>query len=219
MNALPSRVSRQFLAAGWGCFLASLLNVGAAGAGDIAQVTVHAGQPAHPIPSTLWGIFFEEINGAGDGGIYAERVRNRSFEEADKTNFWQSIQSASASGSMIADTGSPLSARNLNSLRLTYSGGLGEIGVANGGWWGMNLDQGKTYDLSFYARCSTGFSGALIARLESANGSQSYAGGRVNGLTTEWQRFTVPLVAGATDPHGRLALVLAEPGTVWLDMV
>ncbi|MBQ7683750.1 MAG: hypothetical protein IJT48_04625, partial [Bacteroidaceae bacterium] len=33
-----------------------------------------------PISRELWGIFFEDINYAGDGGLYAEMVQNRSFE-------------------------------------------------------------------------------------------------------------------------------------------
>src|SRR5512146_3290379 len=45
-------------------------------------VTVQADQPGVAISSNLFGIFFEEINSAGDGGLYAELVRNRSFEDS-----------------------------------------------------------------------------------------------------------------------------------------
>ena len=46
-----------------------------------ARVTVQAGQPGVKVSPTLWGVFYEEINHAGDGGIYAELVQNRAFEE------------------------------------------------------------------------------------------------------------------------------------------
>src|SRR5688572_25864759 len=46
-------------------------------------VTVDLAAPGAPIPSTLYGIFYEEINHAGDGGLYAELVRNRGFEDAN----------------------------------------------------------------------------------------------------------------------------------------
>ena len=33
------------------------------------------------VPASMYGIFFEEINHAGDGGLYGEMLMNRSFEE------------------------------------------------------------------------------------------------------------------------------------------
>ena len=53
-----------------------------------ATVTIQANQPAANISSNLFGIFFEEINFGGDGGIYAEMVRNRSFYSASSPVFW-----------------------------------------------------------------------------------------------------------------------------------
>ncbi len=53
-----------------------------------AKLTVHVDRPGPRISPTLYGIFFEEINLAGDGGLYAELLRNRSFEDADKPDHW-----------------------------------------------------------------------------------------------------------------------------------
>src|SRR5882724_12800988 len=53
-----------------------------------AKISVDAAHPAHAIPPTLWGIFFEDINLSADGGIYPELVRNRSFEDSDKPTDW-----------------------------------------------------------------------------------------------------------------------------------
>jgi len=44
------------------------------------DLTVHVNKPGAPIAPTMWGIFFEDINLAADGGLYAELVKNRSFE-------------------------------------------------------------------------------------------------------------------------------------------
>ena len=49
-----------------------------------ASLTVQVDQPGHAVSPMLWGIFFEDINCSADGGIYAELVRNRSFEGSDK---------------------------------------------------------------------------------------------------------------------------------------
>jgi hypothetical protein len=59
-------------------FAASAAVVAAASA-QPAQIVVDASHPGHKIPSTLWGIFFEDINMSTDGGIYPELIRNRSF--------------------------------------------------------------------------------------------------------------------------------------------
>ena len=53
----------------------------AAGAGDRAAIEIDAAKPGAPVAPSLYGIFYEEINHAGDGGLYAEMIRNRSFEE------------------------------------------------------------------------------------------------------------------------------------------
>jgi hypothetical protein len=53
--------------------------------------------------------------------------------------------------------------------------GTGSVGVNNKGFWGMNLQAGQVYDLSFYARCATGFTGSLTVHLESADGNRVYA--------------------------------------------
>lgn len=64
--------------------LALALALPAHGAGSVepsARITVHADRPGAEISPALWGLFFEEINHAGDGGLYAEMIQNRSFEE------------------------------------------------------------------------------------------------------------------------------------------
>ena len=202
--------------------LASAVLIGApggAGAASSAILTVQAGQPGVQISSNLFGIFFEEINLAGDGGLYAEMVRNRSFEESGNTNNWQFIASGTASGSLSADSSLPLNASNQAAAKLIFSSGSGTVGLANNGWWGMNFQAGQTYDLSFYARCLTGFTNTLTTRLENANGSVIYAQAGTNNLATGWQRFTLSLVPNTSDPTGRLSLTMSQTGTVWLDVV
>src|ERR1035437_8631243 len=58
---------------------------------NMAKITVNVNKPEHTIPSTLFGIFFEDINHSTDGGIYPELVRNRSFEDADTLQNWKFI--------------------------------------------------------------------------------------------------------------------------------
>lgn len=46
-------------------------------------LSVNIQEKGAEISPSMYGIFFEEINRAGDGGLYAELVQNRSFEELE----------------------------------------------------------------------------------------------------------------------------------------
>ena len=184
-----------------------------------STITVQANQPAVTISSNLFGIFFEEISMAGDGGIYAELVRNRSFEDAATPAQWTLVTNGTVRGSFGIDTSLPLSSSNTQSLKLTMTSGTGSLGAANNGYYGIPLVNGSTYNLGFYARGSNGFAGAISVSLESSNGVLVYAQSTVSGLTTSWQYFTRSLVANATDPSARLVLRISTAGAVYLDFV
>jgi len=204
----------RFVLAG-ACLAASLGSTPA----QTGIVTIQANQPAANISSNLFGIFFEEISMAGDGGIYAELVRNRSFEDASTPVQWTLVTNGIAAGTFAVDTSQPLSASNTQSLKLTKTSGTGSIGAANNGYYGIALTNGATYNLGLYARAASGFSGNITVSLESANGATTYAQSTVSGLTTSWQHFAFVLVPNATDPAARLALRISQNGLVYLDFV
>jgi hypothetical protein len=83
-----------------------------------ATITIQADQPGALVSSNLFGIFFEEINFAGDGGLYAEMVRNRSFAESSSPSFWSLATSGTAAGTMTVDTSLPLNTNQPASLKL-----------------------------------------------------------------------------------------------------
>src|ERR1019366_3607795 len=162
---------------------------------------------------------FEELSSAGDGGLYAELVRNRSLEDNTNADCWTLVTSGTAAGTMVLDTSLPLSSSNLTSLRLTLAGGVGTVGAANSGYWGIPVASGAQYNLGFYARCSSGFNTAVTASLENSSGSAVYASSPLTGVTTGWSHFTAQLAPNTTDPAARLVLRISQPGTVWLDFV
>ena len=65
-----------------------------------AKLAIQVDRPGRAIAPTLWGIFFEDINLSTDGGIYPELVRNRSFEDSEKTENWSLVTSGLAGGEM-----------------------------------------------------------------------------------------------------------------------
>ncbi len=185
-----------------------------------AKLTIQADKPGPKISPTLYGIFFEEVNMAGDGGLYAELVRNRSFEDTEKPEHWWLIQGGSAKGEISIDTDRPMSEKNRRSLRLTVAqGGQGRVSVVNGGYHGIALQKDAVYQLSLSARAGNGFTGPLTITLENADGKKIYAQAQVEGLTDAWKTFTLSLTAAGTDPKARLVVSTTKPGAVWLDMV
>src|SRR5579871_6044378 len=73
-----------------------------------ATLNIQAGQPGALVSSNLFGIFFEEINFAGEGGIYGEMVRNRSFASSANPDFWALTNTGTAVGAISVDTSLPL---------------------------------------------------------------------------------------------------------------
>jgi alpha-L-arabinofuranosidase len=184
-----------------------------------ATINVQVNQPGAIVSSNLFGIFFEEINFAGDGGLHAERVRNRSFRNSAKPDYWTLVTNGVAAGTMNVDFSRPLNTNKPCSLKLTMLSGSGSIGAANSGYWGMALQTRAAYDLNFYAMASNNYSGPISARLESADGSTLYAQTSFSGIATSWRKFSAPLVSSGTDTNARLVVSISQPGTVWLDEV
>ncbi|GGJ58414.1 alpha-L-arabinofuranosidase C-terminal domain-containing protein [Streptomyces brasiliensis] len=194
--------------------------------------TLHAG---HGVSPTLYGVFFEEINYAGVGGLYAELIRNRAFMESPTTPaWWTVVQDRGGSATASLDAANPLNDTLTRSLRLEAHSVDAEqrIGISNGGYFGIPVVPGRHYQVSFFAKADNGFTGPLSVSLEDATGRRVFASARVRGLTTQWKHFTatlkVPpggsqstdnrLVIGIDRKHGMPTQV--APGTsVWLQVV
>ena len=182
---------------------------------DSATLTVDVDKPGAKVSPTLWGIFFEDINLSADGGIYPELVRNRSFEDSEKPEFWSLTSSGDSKSEMAVDISKPLNPLNRRSLRLRVNG---TAALVNEGYWGMHLVKGEAYQVRLAARAADGFQGPIGVHLQSRAG-QDLAQGQLSGLTAQWKWFSLALTPTDTDPKARLSLELSGKGTLWLDMV
>lgn len=178
-----------------------------------ATITVHPENPGIRISPDLYGIFFEEINCGGDGGLYAELVRNRSFEDDPKQPVNWTV---SGMGSMALDTENGISGENPTSLRMTVLPSEGATGVWNEGYWGIPLKAGARYRFSFYAKSKEPKRIVSIALTDSARG---HAADHTFTVGTEWKKYEVTLTSTKTDPKGALGISSFQPGTMWIDMV
>jgi len=184
-------------------------------------ITVQTGARGVPASPNLFGVFFEEINHAGDGGLYAELVRNRTFKERDAHGLpiaWSVVSGRGSAGATIAlDSRRPLNAANTEALRVDVSAALpeGRVGVANTGYWGIPVRRGAAYRLALHMR---GSGLPLTATLEGAKG-QIYARANLGSATDGWTQKTVRLVAAADNPAARLVIATTRPGRYWLNVV
>ncbi|XP_074284534.1 alpha-L-arabinofuranosidase 1-like [Silene latifolia] len=183
---------------------------------------------ARPIPQNFLGIFFEEINHSGAGGLWAELVRNRGFEAGGR-HIPSTIYPWGAIGdepviSIVTEMSSCFQ-NNPMALRMDIlcdptTCPPGGVGVYNPGYWGMNIEEGKTYNVVFYIKSS----GSLQASLSLVNedGTQVLAFYQIVAEADKvgnWTRIQTTLTAAGSDPKARLQLTTTEKGTLWLDQV
>ncbi|AYG79021.1 Extracellular exo-alpha-L-arabinofuranosidase [Streptomyces hundungensis] len=177
-------------------------------------LTVDTTHPGPGVSTELGGIFFEDINHSGEGGLYAELVNNRSFMAAATPLHWSAVGAAT----LTIDTAQPLNSALTQSLRVnvTQAGG----GVANEGFWGIPVRPSTTYRASLYAK-STGGTGGLTVSLTGTDG-RVYATGTTGPLTGSWHKheLTLRTAPGApTTADARLTVTSPAPGTLWLSQV
>ncbi|XP_049401502.1 alpha-L-arabinofuranosidase 1-like [Solanum stenotomum] len=199
-------------------------------ADQTALLLVNASEAsARKMPDTLFGIFFEEINHAGAGGLWAELVCNRGFESGGPSTPsyigpWSII--GNDSSVIISTDLSSCFDRNKVALRvevLCDNGGAnicpdGGVGVYNPGFWGMNIEYGKNYKLVFYVRSDEPIN--LSVALTSSNGLNKLATKTVVAdNVSNWTKVSVLLEAEGTDSNSRLELRSTTKGVIWFDQV
>ncbi len=179
-------------------------------------LTIDADKPGAAINPAMWGIFFEDINFGGDGGLYAELIKNRSFEFPEPLMGWIKLMPNFARGAITVETENPLNADNPHYLRIK-SEASAPIGVSNEGFRGMGVHEGETYEFTAWAR-SAGGNPSLIVQLVASDGSIIDTN-RIALSETGWTKCRGRLVSRVTDARARLNVLLQAPGTADLDMV
>jgi alpha-N-arabinofuranosidase len=180
----------------------------------IAQVD----KPGAAISPTLFGLFFEDINFGADGGLYPERVKNRSFEFPDPMTGWKRLARGEAKGTLqIYDRGSRSDRPNAHYLQIKADSGAG-FGVTNEGFRGMGVEQGKEYLFSVLARNVGETPAALRVEVEDADGKKIGEAG-ITGLTPAWETHTAVIRPAATSGRARLNLLMDGPGRVDVDLI
>jgi alpha-L-arabinofuranosidase len=180
-------------------------------------LTVTTDKPVTEIQPSMWGIFFEDINQGADGGIYAELVKNRSFEFYTPLMGWQEIRNNGATGSILIHNRASTHKSNPRYARITWDASKGQYGLLNEGFKGMGIKGGMIYHFSMWARSVEGDGRLRIELIDSKN--EVIGRTDLSGLTSEWKKHSIDLQASATDAKSKLRVWFDGKGTIEADMI
>ena len=192
---------------------------------------VDISRPGAVVADICRGQQIEEFNHQIEGGLYAQLISNPSFEEIDKKMFstpianWALIKTGSSNANLSGQTSAETSMLNNHQnhcikLEVT-SVASGSVGLANGGYWGIKLENNTKYKVSLWVKKGSNFSGTIKAKLESNDGTV-YAQSADFKPTTSWQHLTCDLtvkgISGVTG-NNRFVIDASSTGDLYFDVI
>ncbi|MCX3289379.1 carbohydrate binding domain-containing protein [Streptomyces sp. NEAU-H22] len=167
-------------------------------------ITVDPSAQGAAIDDTMYGVFFEDINRAADGGLYAELVQNRSFEysTADNGSYTPLTSWAVGGTAEVVNDSGRLNERNRNYLSLAAGSSVTNAGYNTG----IRVDKGKRYDFSVWARAASGTT--LTVSLKDTAGTLATA--RQVAVKGGWAKYRASFAATRTSNRGRLAVASSD---------
>ena len=182
--------------------------------------TVKANAIKGEIQPTMYGVFFEDINFGADGGIYAELVKNRSFEFFRPMMGWTVQPRQVPEGTMQVINRQQEHTANPRFLRVSPNNAAkGSLGLTNDGFRGMGIKKDVEYTFSvMYRQAAAG----VKLHVELINAGGTPIGGTMlepNQTGTGWHKQSVKFKATETDPKGKMNLWFEGTGTIELDMI
>lgn len=181
---------------------------------------VKANQPAGNVEPTMWGVFFEDINLGADGGIYAELVKNRSFEFFKPLMGWSVQGKGFKEGDVLVLNRKESNTANPRFLRVaTRSAAKGDLNMINDGFRGMGIKKNLRYDFSvMYRQQKPG----VKLHVQLINASGNSLGDTVlipSANDTLWHKQSVSLTASDTAMKAKMNLWFEGDGVIDLDMI
>lgn len=183
-------------------------------------IAVQVNKPIADVQPTMWGVFFEDINLGADGGIYAELVKNRSFEFYQPLMGWKVTQNKFNEGSVLVMNREEKNTANPRFIRVTKEAAADTLGITNEGFRGMGIKKGLRYDFSVLYRQQTA---GLTLHVELV----STAGKVIGGATlqpsatrnTEWSKAAVSFNSTDTSLKATFNIWFEGTGKIDLDMI
>jgi len=176
------------------------------------------------ISDLLIGVFFEDLNYAADGGLYAELIQNRDFEYAlsdkeGKDKNWNSRKAWELKGKGVfweIDSISPIHPNNKHYAKLKLDGS--DAVLVNEGFEGIPLKAGDKYNFSLFSKIQEGKGGQVLVRLVDKDGK--VCGEKtVNCTSANWKKQEIVLTATQTVADAKLEIHPRFKGTLAMDMI
>ena len=167
-----------------------------------------------PIRSTMYGIFFEDINYAADGGLYGELIKNRSFEFPQHLMGWQSFGCVD-----VEDDHAPFE-RCPHYVVLSDPGHKDRrTGLVNEGYFGIGVEKGEVYRFSVWAKAPKGDATIRVQLIDesSMEERQEFVEQEITITSSDWKKYTVTLTSPKTDKHTKLRIFLKGTNSVALE--
>lgn len=174
-----------------------------------STIAVQTARKGAPIAKTMYGIFYEDINFAADGGLYAEMVKNRSFEFTPSPLMgWNTM------GRLEVRDDGPF-ARNPHYVRLQASGHVEQLtGLENEGFFGIGLHADEDYRFTVWARIPDGGKAQALkvqlVDLSTMEEHQEFAEARIKVEGNEWRRYEAIIRSPRTTGKARLRVLLCD---------
>lgn len=177
------------------------------------NMVIQANKIGAEIQPTMYGHFFEDINYGADGGLYAELVKNRSFD------FPQNFMGWDIFGKVTLQNDGPFE-RNPHYVRLSDSGHAHKrTGIENEGFFGIGIKANEKYRFTVWARGENQKIKVELINNASMGETQVITSQDVAINSKEWKKYEVILTPGETQEKAHLRIFLASPGSVDLEHV
>jgi alpha-L-arabinofuranosidase len=183
-------------------------------------ITVQVNKPIASIAPTMWGVFFEDINLGADGGIYAELVKNRSFEFYKPLMGWTVYQNKIAEGSVLVINRDKENIANPRFVRITKNTATDTLGITNEGFRGMGIKKGLRYDFSVMYRQPIAGLRMIIELVSTAGkiiGTATLSPASTEGET--WKKASVSFNSTDSSLKGKMNIWFEGTGKIDLDII
>ncbi len=182
--------------------------------------TVKANEIKAAIQPAMWGVFFEDINLGADGGLYAELVKNRSFEFYKPLMGWSIQRKQFREGEILVLNRTETNSTNPRYIRVNVRDAVnGSLGLTNEGFRGMGIKKGLRYDFSvMYRQPVTG----VTLRMELVTPKGEVIGSGMltpSGTGDDWKKQSASFIATVTEPKAKLNIWFEGNGVIDLDMI
>ena len=181
------------------------------------KLTVVADKSIATVAPTMWGVFFEDINFGADGGLYAELVKNRSFEFPTGMMGWRETMVNYQKGRFLIVNKSDNTA-NARFARITINNPDGNYALSNEGFRGIGFHKEKQYDFSIMARTEKPTNIKIKVQLLNYAGKE-IGSTVIENFSNDWKKYSASIKTIDTAQRGKLNLVFEGEGIIDIDVV